>query len=279
MPQAWAGDGDEDSSSQDGDDDDEDEKRERRERRRKREREREAERVREKAAAEAAAAAAKPVETKADDHDAAVGKVGVGFFGTSSVPIAVATPGGTGDSPSVNPAGSTTVTVPAIGIRYWLSKAMALDVGMGAWVSSGSDASTTSASEDPTVSALLFHVGVPISLASSKHISLQLTPEVDFGYAWADQEPSVQADPPPPASLSGFRFDLGARIGAEVHWGFAGLPELSLEGSVGLRLSAQGTDATVENAHASESNLVFATAEYSSPWDIFTQHVRARYYF
>ncbi len=281
LPQAWAGDGEDKSGQEDDDDDDdEDEERERRRRRRKRERERErereAEREREKAAA--AAAAAKKEENK-PDHEAAVGKVGVGFFGTSAVPIASATPGGTGKIPAVNPGAPDSLTVPAIGIRYWFSSTMALDIGLGAWVSSGEDRSTTSASDDPTRSALLFHLGVPLSLASSKHLSLQLTPEVHFGYAWAAQEPAVQADPPPDASLSGYRFDLGARIGAEVHWGFAGLPELSLEGSVGLFLSAQGTDATVDTVHASEDNLVFATAEYGSPWDVFTQHVRARYYF
>ena len=86
-------------------------------------------------------------------------------------------------------------------------------------------------------------------------------------------------NPPPPASLSGVRVDLGVRAGAEVHFGFLGLPQLAIEGSVGLSFSYQSVGAAVGSASHSESSLLFATGNTGSPWDLLRTQVAARYYF
>ncbi|MEM9694116.1 MAG: hypothetical protein AAGA56_16325, partial [Myxococcota bacterium] len=172
-----------------------------------------------------------------------------------------------------------TVAAPALGVRYWFSKRWGIDVGAGFSVSTGEVSTTVSAADKQTIGAFLLHAGVPVALYNSRHLSFQLIPEMNFGYAQSEVEPTIQNDPPPNATLSGTRFDLGARAGAEVHWGFLGMPELSLEGSVGLYFTYQATNVSVGEATAGQSNILAGTAEYQSPWDILTQHVRARYYF
>jgi hypothetical protein len=213
------------------------------------------------------------------DHDAVVGKFGVGWFGVTNIPIATGSPGGNEDDATVVPGEPTFVQAPAIGVRYWFSSLVGLDVGAGVMVSTGNVQTTTSSADKATITSFLVHAGVPISLVAGQHVSLQIGPEANFGYAFAEVKPNPQPNPPPSADLMGFRIDVGARIGGEIQWGFIGLPELALEGSVGLFMTHQATEISVGEARAAQDNLLFTTGEYNSPWDIFTQHVRARYYF
>jgi hypothetical protein len=217
-------------------------------------------------AAASATAEAKGQEKETDgptDHSQVVGRVGIGWFGMSNVPIATGSPGGTIDNPTVELGPTASVPAPVVGIRYWMSERVGID----------------SAADKQTVLAFMYHLGVPIALYSGQHLSLQLTPEVTFGHAHSSIEPALQADPPPAATVTGFRLDVGGRVGAELQWGFLGVPELSLEGSIGVFCTYQATDISVGDAHAAGNDIVLSTAEYNSPWDIFTQHVRARYYF
>lgn len=208
-----------------------------------------------------------------------MGHVGVSWFGISNVPIATGAPGGDEDDPVVVPGAPTFVPAPAIGVRFWLTELIGIDFGAGANFSTGSVQTTTSAADKATVTAFLIHGGVPLSLVAGEHISLQVTPEFNVGFAFAEVKPAPQPDPPPAASLTGRRIDVGARVGAEVFWGFIGVPELSLEGSVGLFVTHQATEASVGDARAAQDNFLISTGDYQSPWDLFTQHVRARYYF
>jgi hypothetical protein len=230
----------------------------------------------------AATAQTKDGEKAADeatDHSRVVGRVGVGWFGMSNVPIATGTPGGTSDNPTVDLGAPATVPAPVLGIRYWVNELVGIDAGLGMSVATGSISTSVSAADKQTVLAFMYHLGIPIALYSGRHLSLQLTPEATFGHAHSSIEPALQPDPPPAATVTGFRLDVGARIGAELQWGFIGVPELSLEGSVGLYATFQGTDISVRDAHAAENDILISTAEYNSPWDVFTQHIRARYYF
>jgi hypothetical protein len=233
------------------------------------------------AAPAVAAAPAKAEEEPEEipDHEQVVGGIGVSWFGMSNVPIATGSPAGTGEDPAVDAGDAAFVPAPCLGIRYWFSKVAGLDVGVGFSLSTGSMATTSAAADKQTVLAFMYHVGVPISVVHGQHLSLQITPEVTIGHAHSEVEPTAQLDPPPNASLSGFRMDVGARVGAELQFGFIGVPELALEGSLGLYGTYQATSISVGEARAAENDLVIATGEYQSPWDIFTQHVRARYYF
>lgn len=213
------------------------------------------------------------------DHTMMVRRFGVSWFGVSSIPIATGAPAGSGDEPIAAAGAPTSVSTPAIGVRYWLTERIGLDFGGGFSLSSGEVRTVTSGNDKATVFSLLAHAGMPVSITSGRHISLQLIPEMNLGFAMSSVEPTQGVDPPPNANLSGVRFDVGARVGGEVHFGFMDIPELSIEGSVGAFLTYQATKITVGEAYASQTNLLLTTASYQNPWDIFTSYVRARYYF
>jgi hypothetical protein len=252
------------------------------ERDRERERE-EAERARErrraKAEADAKAETAKPTGEK--DHDHWVGHVGASWFGVSTVPIATGGPSGTKDNPGVAPgAAPATVSVPAVGIRYWLSSQIGIDAGIGFSASTGSIRATTFATDKQSVFAMLIHAGMPVSPVAGKHIALTITPEINFGFATSSVEPSgPQPNPPPSASLFGQRFDIGARIGGEIYFGFIGIPELALEGSFGAYFTHQRTSISVDTATYTDTSVLATTANFKDPWQLFASSIAARYYF
>jgi len=220
-----------------------------------------------------------PKAAGGSDHSQMVGRMGIGWFGLSNVPIATGTPGGSADDPAINAGAPTTVATPAIGVRMWMNEKIGLDIGAGFSIATGSARTVTTGIDKATVFSFLAHGGLPVSLATGKHISLQLIPEMNIGFAVSSVEPAQQINPPPNASLTGVRLDLGARIGGEVHFGFMDIPELSLEGTVGAFLTYQATNASVGEVFATQHNLLVTTASYQNPWDIFTSSVRARYYF
>jgi hypothetical protein len=71
--------------------------------------------------------------------------------------------------------------------------------------------------------------------------------------------------------------DLGARAGSEIHFGFMGIPQLSLQGSVGVRLNMNSTSG--DPGDNSTSHFDLATTVGDNPWNIFTSNVAALYYF
>jgi hypothetical protein len=88
--------------------------------------------------------------------------------------------------------------------------------------------------------------------------------------------------------------DLGSRVGAEVHLGFVGLPNLALQASVGLYLSMMkiradgGSRAPDSSASPSDerpkttyqqSSTTITTSVHGQPWGIFENSISARYYF
>lgn len=221
----------------------------------------------------------KAVAPGTSDHSQMVGRIGLGWFGMSSVPIATGAPGGSGDYPQVAGAGVGSVSTPVLGMRMWLNERMGLDIGGGFSISAGAARTVTNGAEKAAIYGFLAHGGLPLSIATGKHISLQLIPEMNLGFAVSSVEPVQQPNPPPNATLTGVRLDLGARVGGEVHFGFMDIPELSLEGSVGAFLTYQATNISVGEAFSVQRNVLFATASYQNPWDIFTSYVRARYYF
>jgi hypothetical protein len=216
-----------------------------------------------------------------NDHQKVVGSVGIGWLGVSNIPLAFATPGldAAGD-PTVNGFAETQLAAPAVGARIWFSELVGLDVGLGLHFSSGStEANNISVDKAPRF-GMLIHAGVPLAFTSGEHVAFLLIPELNFAFATSEVDsPLIAAPAPPPAELSGLRVDVGARSGLEVHFGFMGLPELSLEGTVGIFLTNQSTSASVGNAKISDSDLLITTTSFDSPWDIFRTAVAARYYF
>ena len=229
----------------------------------------------------------KPDEDKTD-HERVVGHLGFSWFGVSSIPLGFGTPTGTTAQPGIAVGAALTVSAPAIGVRYWFSSLFGIDAGIGIGYSGGSVSTTTVAANGATNNTsvdklgafgFLIHAGVPISLVAGKHISLQITPETNLGFTHAAVAAPVENNPPPAANLSGVRFDLGARVGGEIQFGFIGIPELALEGSIGAFFTYQQNSVTDGAASHTDSSIALTTANFHNPWDFFTSVVAARYYF
>jgi hypothetical protein len=205
----------------------------------------------------------------ASDHQQVVGHLAVGFLGRRSMSIA-------------DPAGvPTPVGAPVIGVRYWINPMLGIDAGLGLALTSGSVSAGGVSTDKIGTTVFMLHAGVPLSLASSQHFSFQIVPEVNLGLASATQE---LGPPQPDNELSGFHLDVGARAGAELHFGFIDVPQLSLQGGVGLAFAIDNTSASnglnQDPAEKVEDKTTsFGTTLAGNPWDIFAGNISALYYF
>ncbi|HNS95733.1 MAG TPA: hypothetical protein PLJ27_01430 [Polyangiaceae bacterium] len=261
----------------------------------------------------------KATATGNTDHDLFAGSFAVGYFGVRSVPIAI--------NPQVSEAGGVIsmdasigeVDAPVLGVRYWFNDGIGVDVGLGIrrWTGSAKWKRYERVPGDPEAAprefsfeqdgvsqtGFLLHAGLPIAFAKEKHYVFELVPEANIGFSGgtvkdqaqrlpsADRDPVVRDD----IKLSGFRLDIGARVGSEIHFGFMGIPNLALQASVGLMLSMQKIKAdggarppadsstTVSDAQPGTtfqaSSMEISTTVRDTPWAIFENTVSALYYF
>lgn len=202
-------------------------------------------------------------------HADAVGALGVGFFGIANVPACL--------SPAQCGIGDA-VSAPTIGVRYWISELLGIEAALGIGIESGTISRTGTADEfENSLTAFALHGGVPLALAYSGDFVFEVVPELDIAFASGTEFGDTQDQD---VDLSGFMFRLGGRVGAEIHFGFIGLPQLSLQGTVGLHLSM--TSQSFEDQMGREvsvSRTRLSTSTQEEPWDIFTGSVRAIYYF
>jgi hypothetical protein len=189
--------------------------------------------------------------------------VGIGYAGISQVPI-----GGTAGS----------VSAPAIGARIWVNRQIGVDAALGVGWTDGSSQMGAVKTDFNALWGLILQLGLPVAVATHRHVSFQVIPNLSWGYAHT----SVPGGAPfvPTTTLSGWRFDLGARAGLEIFWGFLGLPQLSLSATVGLNFEVRSStsDGGVGNKNSVTTYNISTTVQ-NNPWDIFTSNVAARYYF
>ena len=212
-------------------------------------------------------------ESTTPDHEQFVGHFAVGYFGISQLPIAgLAAPGG-GGAPGL---ARDNVNAPVIGVRYWLSRNLGIDAGVGFGLTGGSVETVPGNNNDkPSKFGLALHGGVPLAFAHGKHYTFELVPETTIGFASG----TIKTNGQPDIDLSGFRFDLGARVGAELYFGFIGVPQLSLQGSVGLYFRREAFKMKQGDASVSDGTTTVGTSVQSDPWALFTNNISAFYYF
>jgi hypothetical protein len=225
------------------------------------------------AVAVAVAEAKKGDETP--DHEKVVGKIGVGYFGVTDLPIAV------GPARDVQ---QGQVDTPVIGVRYWLG----IDGGFGLnFFSSGRTNKNNNvevSTDGPAVAAFMLHVGVPIVIGYGKHYKFLAVPEANFGYA-TQTESAQGGRPDPDIHRTGLRIDGGLRVGTEIQFGFIGIPQLALQASVGLNFRHQrwgGSQPGLNNlpeTTSSQTQTNFGTTVQADPWALFVNNVAAIYYF
>jgi hypothetical protein len=251
------------------------------------------------------------------DHDRFVGSFAVGYFGPRAVPIATDPKVSQTNGILQMDARMGEVNAPVIGVRYWFTEALGVDFGFGfrkhsstvTWSKAdynvpGSPPPGEYEHKEDRVNqtAVLVHAGLPIALSIEKHFVFEVVPEANIGFSSGtikhqpEQPPSMAARPIADGDikLSGFQMDLGARVGAEVHFGFVGLPNLALQASVGLYLSMAkikadgGSRAPRSPANPSDerpkttyqqSSTTITTSVNGQPWGIFENSVSALYYF
>ncbi len=209
------------------------------------------------------------------DHDQVVGRLAVGYLGRRSMQVGVqdATFGG------VAPAGAE-VNAPVVGIRYWIDESLGIDAGLGLFIGGGSGEVDNPAGNTSfdlnSFTVFILHAGVPLSLASADHFSFQIIPEANVGIGSGQ---AADGD----VKHNGFHLDLGARAGAEIQFGFMNIPQLSLQGSIGVvfDLNSLKTDDDTNNADTTytSNSTAFSTTVNDNPWNIFTSNVAALYYF
>lgn len=234
---------------------------------------------------QSAAAADTTTDTAAEepagdtDHQSVIGHFGVGLFGVIGVPAM----GCTGLPAACTMDQTYTVSAPALGMRYWLDAGMAVEVALGMGIESSggefdpSGPGATVEQNGPSYIAFALHGGLPLVFAESKHFAFELVPELNFGFATGSWDDTTAANAD--VDLSGLMFQLGARVGAEIQFGFIDIPQLSLQGSVGLHLGLESRGASTSGGDASASSFRFGTSVQGEPWDIFTGALTAIYYF
>ena len=211
------------------------------------------------------------------DHAMMVGHFGVGFFGVLSLPTLSCTNGVPMGGTCVGDPGAT-LPAATIGARYWLDERMAIEGALGIGVQAGSrttEMGNTSTDVNlPHFFGMALHGGLPLVFASSAHFAFEVVPEMNIGFVtggWTGPNNDV--------SLSGFLLELGGRVGAEIQFGFIDIPQLALQGSVGLHMRYEGRSESGGGNSFSAHNFNISTTVDGNPWNIFTSNITAIYYF
>lgn len=214
--------------------------------------------------------AAEDDENEPSDHSTVVGHFGVGFFGVADLPVG--TLFDTMGEPAVR------VPAPTVGVRYWLSDSLGLDATIGIGYLSNRAEMGDTILEDLSAIGFALHAGLPVVFMHEQHYKFLFTPEATFGITSGSTAPMTPGGND--ILLSGLLFELGARIGAEIHFGFIDVPQLALQGSIGAQLRFESTVLDVDpNAPTVDSSqLTFGTSVQGDPWDIFVGSITAIYY-
>jgi len=220
----------------------------------------------------AAPAPTAPAAREETDGEAMAGRWGAAFFGRNDFEFAAV-------------AGQNRVSVFTIGVRHWGTqplgpfKAWGADLGFGLVVGRGkvktTQASQVTTTDAPSATGFGFHAGVPLAVTHGKHVTFELVPEGDLVFASSTviQTGGVKSE------WTAWALRLGARAGLEVHFGFIGIRELSLEASVSAGLTYGNQTNKTGPLEDSRSSWRFGTGKENEPWSIFTGNVAAIYYF
>lgn len=196
------------------------------------------------------------------DHSIVTQRLALRYFGGVSVPSLAASgmPGGSGNA------------LQTVGARYWLSGGFALEGGLALGISSGSNERTvqtggstmSSTSDEPNFFGIGVHIGAPIALAESKHLTIALAPYLSLHYG-RSAITTGSGDGTTDNTLSALRVTVGANAMAELQFGFLGVPQLGLIAQLGLGLSY--TSSTYESVLRRNSNT---TREASGRFNLAT---------
>jgi hypothetical protein len=163
-----------------------------------------------------------------------------------------------------------------IGARFWFNPDMGLDIGVGFSGSSLSELDQTDTRTDfPEPFTFMLHAGLPLALADADHFVFEVVPELNFGLSGNTIEGMNGADD---QVFRGTHVDLGVRAGGEVHFGFIGVPQLSLQAGAGVGFQYDSVSYEDGAGTAEAERLAIGTVHGANPWEIFTGGISALYY-
>ncbi len=190
----------------------------------------------------------------ASDHDAVVGHLGISARRLDPGPLPLALRPGQGCATDMST--PCTVTLGALGARYWMSR----NVALNAYLVLGSGGGSLRGQDLDTYLGVGPIVGMTLLLANWKHLAIGASPElavVWFRPAGGDAGNTTL-------------FQMRAAIEGELHFGFIGIPALSIS----LQAGAQ-----VLYEHAPAGHLwSVGVIGGGSIWDALST-IDVRYYF
>lgn len=216
------------------------------------------------------------------DHERVVGRLGVGYMGITSVPIADADPSPDDVGCAAGSDGCPRIVAPALGVRYWIDSLLGIDAGIGLGLITGSVSAGDESQPINNAFAMTIHAGVPLALAFDGHFKFLIIPEVNIGFSTGS---IIAPMPENDRGVSGFLFQVGGRIGTEIHFGFMGIPQLSLQAGVGLYFDfstinlGQDSDSATPDVDVGAQIVRLGTTFEGDPWEILVGSLNALYYF
>ncbi len=191
--------------------------------------------------------ASEPAAPGTTDHSQ-VG-FGVSFFGLDSLTVEAPGIAGRADASLVS------LRMPAIGIRYWVSEMIGLDIGVGLGVVSSEtfdECPGQDCGDSVKIAGLdggfgfRLHFGLPLAIKTYEHFNILVTPEVGFQYAGATFYGGEDAQDD--VDLTSLALDVAVKVGGELQFGFWGVPNLALQANIGLGLRWQTRSAANSRA-------------------------------
>ncbi|MBK7400961.1 MAG: hypothetical protein IPJ34_33080 [Myxococcales bacterium] len=177
---------------------------------------------------------------------------------------------------------------------------MRLDLAIGLGLTSGSSSTSLNGGEavstdDASLLAFGGRIALPVALWVDRHYTVFAGPEIVYAHAGETipaPKPTAGATPLADTTHEGDRFTLGVRAGAEIQFGFIGLPRLALDASLGIAVDYASTKSAGSSVTTptpgvpsggvfvrKQSRTSVASSTSHQPWNIFITNVAAVYYF
>jgi hypothetical protein len=188
----------------------------------------------------------------ASDHDAVVGHVGIQARRLDPGPLPLALRPGLGCAADMST--PCTVTLGALGARYWMTRNFAWN----AYLAFGAGGGSAGAQGLDTYLGVGPIVGLTLLLANWRHLAIGASPEV--GVVWFR--------PGGTGSGSTKIVEVRAALEAELHFGFVGVPALSIGLQAGAQLQYEGNS----SAHLWSVGMTGAGSVWDSLTDLFVRY-------
>jgi len=188
----------------------------------------------------------------ASDHDAVVGHLGIQARRVDPGPLPLALRPGLGCASDMST--PCTVTLGALGARYWMSRNLAWN----GYLAFGSGGGSSGAQGLDTYLGVGPILGLTLLLANWRHLAIAASPELAL----------IWFRPGGNGSGSTELFEVRAALEAELHFGFVGVPALSIGLLAGAELQYESAPA----AHLWSVGMIGAGSVRDSLTNLFVRY-------